>query len=265
MFQRIKSALRLFGMYCRFNLASLMEYRQSFFASAFGMLLSNGTFVFFWKIAFDQIGGRIGGYDFQDVMFIWAAGTSAFGVAYVLLGNLGNLGNIIMTGELDIYLLQPRNPLLSLLCSRMDLAAWGDLFYGLLLMVLTNNTPQAWLGWALGVAFGSVLFAATGVMFNSLTFFFGDSSLASGAATNFVVNFCTYPEGIYHKAVQMLMYTVLPAAYICHVPLRMARTGNFVWLIALIGYTVFYTALAFFVFGKGLKRYESGNLIGTRM
>jgi len=263
--KRILSALRLFFMYCRVNLASLMEYRQSFFASAFGMLLSNGTFVFFWKIAFDQIGARIGGYDFQDVMFIWAASSSAFGVAYILMGNLGELGNLIVSGDLDVYLLQPRNTLLSLLCSRMNVSAWGDLFYGVLLMLLTNKSPLAWLGWLLAVSFGSVLFAATGVLFNSLTFFFGYASLASGAATEFVINFCIYPEGIYHKAVRLLMYTAIPAAFICHVPLRMARTGNFLWLGLLAAYTALYSCFAFFVFGKGLKRYASGNLIGARM
>lgn len=262
--QKWISRLRLFTTYVRLNCASILEYRQSFFAAAFGMLLSNGTFVFFWKIAFLQIGGRIGGYDFEDVMFIWAAASSAFGLAYIILGNLGNLGGLIISGELDVYLLQPRDPLLSLLCSRTELTAWGDLAYGFLLMLLTNNTAKAWGGFGVAILFGSILYAATAVFFNSLTFFFGDSSLASGAALEFVLNFTIYPEGIYHKAIRILMYSLIPGAYITHVPLRIARAGSLWWIPVLAGFTAAYSAFAYWVFTKGLKRYESGNLIGTR-
>ncbi|NLM45400.1 MAG: hypothetical protein GX200_01170, partial [Firmicutes bacterium] len=66
------SLLRLVLLYFKINLASAMEYRSSFFLQAFGMAVSNATFVFFWWIAFKQTGGTIGGYSFNDVMFIWA-------------------------------------------------------------------------------------------------------------------------------------------------------------------------------------------------
>ena len=64
--------LRLFLRYARLNLMSAAEYRASFLGAALGMLLNNSTFVFFWWVAFGYAGESIGGYSFDDVMFIWA-------------------------------------------------------------------------------------------------------------------------------------------------------------------------------------------------
>jgi ABC-2 type transport system permease protein len=64
-------------------------------------------------VAFSQVGGRIGGYDFKDVMFIWAVTSSAFGVSHVLFANANQLTRLIVTGELDTFLLQPCNLLVN--------------------------------------------------------------------------------------------------------------------------------------------------------
>ena len=75
--------LRLFLRYARLNLMSAAEYRASFLGAALGMLLNNSTFVFFWWVAFGYAGESIGGYSFDDVMFIWAASSTAYGLAHV--------------------------------------------------------------------------------------------------------------------------------------------------------------------------------------
>lgn len=102
-----------------------MEYRGSFLLQAFGMALSNGSFVFFWWIAFQQIKGTIGGYDFRDVMFIWAAASSAYGASHILFANMNAITRLIATGELDTFLVQPKDTLINLLCARTSLSAWG--------------------------------------------------------------------------------------------------------------------------------------------
>lgn len=257
--------MRLFFKYSRVNLSGALEYRASFYMSAFGMLLSNSTFVFFWYVAFEQIGGRIGGYDFRDVMFIWASCSSAFGLSAIVFGNAGSLSGMIARGEIDVFLLQPKNPLLSLLMARTSLSAWGDLAYGIVLMALTGQGARGWLFFALAIPLGGLLIAATGVLFGSLAFWFGDTSTAGSMSTEFVVNFCIYPEGIYPKAIRALMYTVIPAAFIVHVPLKLARGGSALWLPVWLLAAAAYVGVAVFVFNRGLKRYESGNLIVTRM
>lgn len=258
--------LKIIARYFKVNLSSAMEYRASFLMQAAGMALSNGTFVFFWWVAFSQIGGRIAGYEFRDVMFIWALCSSAFGLAHVLFANATRLTRLIVNGELDTYLLQPCNILVNVVCSATSLSAYGDLMYGFALIALTQGgDPAAWAMFLLGLPVGALLIAAVGVTMNTLTFYFGNAQLIGGMTVEFVVNFCIYPIDIYPSAVRALMYSLIPAAFIVHVPLRIARGGDPKWVAVWLAASAAYCAFAVWFFYRGLRKYESGNLIGTRV
>ncbi|HHX75071.1 MAG TPA: hypothetical protein GX699_09235 [Firmicutes bacterium] len=260
------SLLRLIVLYFKINLASAMEYRGSFFLQAFGTAVSNATFVFFWWVAFRQRGGTIGGYGFNEVMFIWAVCSSAFGFANIFFGNLQQITRIIVSGELDTYLLQPKNVLVSLLCARTNLSAWGDLIYGFVLLALTRKADfTAWCVFVAAIIIGGFLIVAIAVTAHTFTFYLGDASLVGGLALEFVINFCIYPEGIYRGFVRALMYTAIPAAFIVHVPLRLAANFNPAWFVLLLAAAVLYCCFAWHFFFRGLKKYESGNLMITRL
>lgn len=263
---KLKSTLILIGLYFKVNLTSALEYRSSFLIQAFGMALSNGSFVFFWWVAFSQIGRPIGGYDFRDVMFIWAVTSSAYGAANILFANMNQITRLIVSGELDTFLLQPQSTLINLLCARTALSAWGDLAYGFVLMALTQGRDgQAWLMFGCGLIIGGLLMTALAVTAHSLTFYFGDASFIGGMSVEFVVNFCIYPKGIYAGFIRLLMVTLIPATFMVHIPLQLARQFNG-WLLAgLLAAACVYCLLAVAFFYRGLRRYESGNLIITRL
>ena len=262
----MKRHLKIALLYFKVNLASAMEYRASFLTQAFGMALSNATFIFFWWVAFSQVGGRIGGYEFRDVMFVWALCSTAFGLSHVLFANANQLTRLIVSGELDTFLLQPCNLLMNVCCARTSLSADGDFLYGFVLMALTQGgDAAAWLFFALGVPVGALLITAIGLTAHTLTFMFGDASVAGGMSQEFVVNFCIYPEGIYHHAVRGLMYSLIPASFIVHVPLRLARGFSAGWLLLWLAASAAYCAFAVWFFYRGLRKYESGNLIITRL
>lgn len=262
----MRKSIKLFLMYFKLNLSSALEYRVSFITSAISMAVSNATFIFFWAVAFDQIGGAIGGYGFRDVMFIWAASSAAFGLANILFGNITHINDIVMTGELDTYLLQPRNTLMNLALSKTEFTAWGDLLYGVVLIACTARGIGDIAAFALAAITGGAIMASMIVIFQSTVFFMGNSSFLAGMSVNLSANFCTYPEGIFPKAVRFLLYWLIPAQFIVHVPLKLARGANIaIWLPAQFLAAAVFVSLAFFVFNRGLKRYESGNLIITRM
>jgi len=262
----MKRHLKIAFLYFKVNLASAMEYRSSFLMQAFGMALSNATFVFFWWIAFSQVGGKIGGYDFQDVMFIWALCSSAFGLSSILFANVNHLTRLIVSGELDTFLLQPCNVLLSVCCARTSLSAYGDLLYGIVLLALTQGgNGAAWIFFALAVPVGAALITAVALTAHTLTFLLGDASIAGSMGLEFIINFCIYPEGIYQKFIRGLMYSVIPAAFIVHIPLRLARNFSLSWLVIWLLASALYCGFAVWFFYRGLRKYESGNLIITRL
>lgn len=266
MLTAVKRNLLLIGQYFRFNLSSAMEYRGSFWLQVFGMAISNASFAFFWWVAFGKIGDAVAGYTFRDVMFIWAVSSSAFGLSSVFFGNLGRTSRIIMTGELDNYLLEPRNVLVNVAASRTQVSAWGDFLYGYILLFLTNGFSMKGLVlFALLCLLGGVLISATLAIFHSLTFFLGNAERIAGMAFEGLINFCIYPDKIYTGFVRALLYTAIPAGFISHIPLSIYRSFSAAGLGLLLAAAAGYALLAFLLFHLGLKKYESGNLIVTRL
>ncbi len=261
----MKKLLRIMLCYFRLNLASALEYRASFLLQAFGMALSNSSFIFFWWIAFQQIGGRIAGYAFEDVLFIWAACSSLFGVSSILFANVSKLTGLIVTGELDTYLLQPCNVVLNVICARTSLSSYGDLAYGFILIAAAYGAnATVWLWFLIAVAVGSLLITATALAAHSLTFFLGNANLIGSMGIEFVINFCIYPKGIYGGIVRALMYTLIPAAFMVHVPLELAQSFSWPLAAALAASVFVYGGFAVWLFYRGLLRYESGNAIAMR-
>jgi ABC-2 type transport system permease protein len=262
---RFAAIFRLIGLYFKVNLASALEYRSAFFMQAFGMAISNGSFVFFWWVAFSQI-GRIGGYDFRDVMFIWAAASSSFGASNILFANMNGISRLIISGELDTFLLQPKSVLVSVLCSKTALSAWGDFLYGFLLLALTQGADlNAWLMFLCSIVVGGLLLTGVAVSAHTLTFYLGDASLLSGMAVEFAINFSIYPKGIYSDFIRLLMVTLIPTTFMVHIPLQLARQFDPLLFLGLLAASATYCLLAGLFFYRGLRRYESGNLIVTRL
>jgi len=262
----VKKHLKIFSVYFKLNFASSLEYRASFISQAFGMALSNSSFIFFWWIAFRQIGGSIAGYTFTDVVFIWATTSSAFGLAHILFTNASRLTGLIVTGELDTFLLQPCNILLNILCARTSLAAYGDFVYGLVIMsVFYAGNAVAWLWFFIGVLIGGLIFTAIPLMTHTLSFYWGDTSVIGQMATEFAINFSIYPDKIYAPAIRALMFSLIPAGLAVHIPMRLISVFS-PWLaFVAFGGAALYCTLSGLFFYRSLRRYESGNVIVTRL
>ena len=262
----MKKHLRIFACYFRLNFASALEYRASFYSQAFGMALSNSSFIFFWWVAFEQIGGRIAGYSFEDVLFIWAVASAGFGLSTILFANASRLTQLIVTGELDAFLLQPCNILLNVLCARTNLSAYGDLLYGFVIMVIFYaGNSAAWLWFFSGILLCGLLLTAITLTAHTLSFYLGDASMIGDMAIEFAINFSIYPDKIYAPFVRSVMYSVIPVGIAVHTPLRLLGDFSAWGALAALGGTALYCAAAYWFFFRGLRRYESGNAIVMRL
>lgn len=259
-----KSYVRLFWMYFKFNLSSAMEYRISFFTQVIGMMLNNACFIFFWWILYSKV-NLIGGYSFKNMMFLWALSSATFGFAFVIFGNVRKISNTIITGELDTYILQPKDIYINLVLSRSVTSAWGDLIYGFILFtIIYGFSFSNLLLFTLFTILGGILTASIIVIFETLTFFIGNASSISGTVFEFMISFGIYPETIYTNWVRWLIYTVLPVGFVVFVPLKILNNFSWSMLGALCIIDLLYVLFSYWFFRFGLKRYESGNTIVTR-
>ena len=261
-----KKILKLYMRYFKLNLASQMEYRVSFIVQVFGMVLNNASFIFFWWVAFDITGSDIAGYSMRDVMFIWAVASSAFGFASILFANVSQISSLIITGELDTFLLQPMPVLANLLGARTQVSAWGDFIYGWVILFIFWDVSVGILSiFLLSIILGAVIFVSVKIIFHTLTFYLGYAQMITSAASEFMISFSIYPEGIFTGFVRLLIYSLLPAAFVTHIPLDLVKDFDISKFVIWILFAVVHFIIACWFFGKGLKKYESGNLIITRM
>jgi len=264
-----RGRLRAYGRFLRVtfwvNIKSVLEYRVNFLIQFFGMMLNNAAFAAFWAVLIGRA-GAIGGYGFNDIMFVWGLVSTSFGLAHVLAGNIRMLGKIVTEGGLDVYLLQPKDVMVNLLVSRTVVSAWGDFVYGFIVLALLPGTDPARVALFVSLAIpAAVIFAATFAAAESLSFFMGNSQAIASALSEFMLSFSLYPEGVFGKGYRWIMYSLVPSAFVAFVPLRIFKAMNWklvpvLWLISLL-----YAGLSYGLFNAGLRRYESGNRVDTRV
>ena len=80
-----------------------------------------------------------------------------------------------------------------------------------------------------------------------------------------MLNFATYPDGIFKGLVKILFYTFLPLAFSNYIPIEIIMDFNIYYFLVIILITSLFVAIAFTVFNEGLKKYSSSNLMNARV
>jgi ABC-2 type transport system permease protein len=260
----MRSVLAFALTYLRINLLAAMEYRFAFFVQAIGMLLNDFAFAIFWVLYFARF-PDVAGWSVGDLALIWAVGATSIGLSAALMGNCTRVATIVVQGQLDYYLGLPKDALLHVLLSRSGLAGWGDVAFGVIAYVLfgPRDLPSIAL-YVLLVALSFTVFVAFNVLVGCLGFWIGNAEQTAYQAQQALVNFSLYPGTIFQGWVRVMMFTVIPAGFITHVPVELLRSFDARWLAALIAVACGLAFSAFVAFRAGLRRYESGNLVTLR-
>ncbi len=264
MLAKLFNFIGLIAAYVRLNLNAQLEYRAAFISQVFAMFINDGVWVAFWALFFTRF-PVLRGWNVNDVLTVWAVTASGFGIGYAIFGNALGLAHLIAQGQLDVWMLYPRAVLPHILVSRMHTTAWGDLSFGyaVYLLFIRPDLPHLlmFVGLTLSVA---MLFVGFSVFTGSLGFYLGNTVELSDQWFNATLHFSTYPGIIFEGLVRILLYTLIPAGFISYLPieaLRQLSLGNAA-LSVLGSACVLSIGVVFFY--RGLRRYESGNLMEMR-
>jgi len=257
------SLLRLVGGYAQVNAQRALEYRSSLVSQAAGMLINNIMWVTFWAAYFDRF--SLPHWSRADVISLWALASVTVGVANAFFGNAVRLAGIIERGELDFYLALPKPVLLHVLVGHMKLVALGDIAFGVLAFAVFRRPGIGECAlFALGTATGATVVVAFSVVAGSLAFWLGRAETLAGFLYNGLINFSLYPRAIFRGSARVMLYTVIPAAFIAAMPVELLQQPRASLALELVAVAVGMAALATIVFRVGLRRYTSGNLLALR-
>jgi ABC-2 type transport system permease protein len=241
------------------NLKSSFGLRGAFWLQAGFMAANNALFFVFWWIFFTRF-EEVSGWRLADVAALYGIVASAYGAAVVFAGGMRELSHRVAAGELDSYLTLPKSPLLQVLGSRTFASGWGDLVSGAGFLALSGLlTWKTWPVALYAIAASTVTFVATAVIAHSLVFWAGRTESVAQQAMDFLVTFSIYPQSLFGGALKIVLFTLIPAAFVGYLPYELVREFRWSWLLAVTAGAALYATIAVAVFAAGLRRYESGN------
>lgn len=265
-FERVRAELSFLRALMAVNLSSAMEYRASFLTQIVFMFINNGIYFIFWLIFFNQF-GTVRGYDISDIYLLFAVVALSAGLGSMFAGNTGaNMAYLIAQGRLDYYLVLPRNLLIHVIFSRMQVSAIGDVSFGLIAFFFAARLQL--MDWLLFIAVcipAALIFIGFGTIAGSLAFYMGNAQYASQQLANGILTFSLYPHTLFTGAARFMLYTVIPAFFIGAVPAEIIKGRDGELFLALWGVVLLIWIIATAVFYYGLRRYESGSALNVNV
>jgi ABC-2 type transport system permease protein len=247
------------------NLKASFALRAAFWLQATFMIASNVLYFVFWWIFFARF-PEVRGWTLADVTALYGIVALAFGAAVVFAGGVRELAPRVARGELDGYLTLPKSPLLHLVASRSMASGWGDMLSGA--AFIATSGLVSWRSWPVAmvaVAASTLVFVATAVILHSFCFWLGRLGQLARQAWEFLITFSLYPRPLFGGVLKVLLFTLLPAAFVGWLPCELLRDFRWSTLAAVAGGAIGYCMLASWMFAMGLRRYESGNAFQVRL
>lgn len=241
-----------------------MTNRVTFFMNVGFMILNNGTFIIQWLLLF-SLKKVIGGYQLDDVMVLWGLAAGTYGFAHIFFQRAYYLPDLIINGKLDSFLVQPKNVLLSIISSGTNTSAIGDVIYGYLVVCIVRFNPSTLILFTYFSIMGALILTAFAVITGSVCFYIVRGDMFAENLNNIMINFSTYPDGIFKGVVRLILYTLVPVGLSIYLPLKVILHFNLWYLLLVTCFTVIIVALAFLVFYRGLRRYSSSSLMSARI
>lgn len=262
---RVQAYLALLGAYMRVNWRSALEYRTNFLFEMILSIVEVAMYLFYWKIFF-SISNGIPGISYEQLAALVAFNHVIYAGADTLMGNhIWETGEMIVKGQLDIFLVQPKSAIYQIFFSgAQPMRAVQIITGGVLYFYLVPCTPVNIALFLFGFVVGTSIFVSWVMVIHSFTFRLGNSVLVY-KLLSVILHFAKKPATIFSAVVRFLLYTVIPAAYIGTVQAEQVFHPDATMMALLACGAIAAPIVAVGIFRHGMKRYESGNLIGVRM
>jgi len=143
---------------------------------------------------------------------------------------------------------------------RIEPINMGDLAFGVVLFAVVGNpTPQRTAIFVAVVLASAVLLTSFLVLTGALAFFLGRSE-SGELGFHAMLLLGAYPVDVFAGAVKVLLFTVVPAAFVAAVPARLIDDFDLVRAGELVAIAALFAMAASATFTVGLRRYTSGSV-----
>ena len=260
---RFSAYLHFIGALIATNLKACAARRGNFALQAGLMFVNNLSFFVFWWVLFSRV-KTLRGWDVHGVLMLYGLSAASYGLVQVFVGGVRHISRWVDEGELDALLVQPKATWLYAVGSRSQPSGVGDVVSGALFLGVSGHVRLDNLAAAIVCLLcGACVFLGAGLVFYSLAFWLRRTETLSRQLMDFLILFSLYPEALFGGMLRFLLFSALPAGFICYVPAHVLRDGSLGELPLLIAAAAGFLVLGIWVFERGLRRYASGSRFGV--
>ena len=260
MLTEVKNQIKVTILSIKYATMREMLNKASFLTNVLFMILNNASFILQWIILY-SLKDNVGGYTLNQVMILWGLAASTYGFSHFFFAKSTSLSDTITNGKLDAYLVQPKNVLISAITSDVSPSALGDMIYGIIMLFASGITITKFFLFILFTITGGIIVTSMAIILGSLSFWISRADMIADTGNGLMINFSTYPDGIFKGITRILFFTIIPVGIANYMPIWIITKFNFGLTIIVLSATFFIIFIAFFTFYKGLKRYCSSNLM----
>lgn len=255
---------KLFMFVQKSNLKTAFLSKGDALVNVVMMTVNNLSFIFMWWVIF-QNKGSINGWNFGDMALLFAVMNNAFATFALFARGTQLLPEFIDNGNLDNFLVSPRNSLFMISISESTFANWGDYITGFLMFFVSGYVTFANFGlFILASLLAFVIMFSLRVILSSLAFFAADTQRLGDNVFMAFLTFSSQPASIFTGWYKVVFLTVIPAGFVSLYPVELIKEHSLQALAVMgLGGIAFFL-LAVKIYRCGLRHYSSGNRFGIR-
>lgn len=257
------SSIKLYFSYLSINIKSILQYKASFILMTIGeFLVSFTTFlgIFFIFERFQSIGR----FTYSQVLLCFSIVLMGYSIAECFCRGFIDFSVMIKNGGFDKIMVRPRNPIIQVLGSKLDLTGIGKIIQALVMLVIAiANINLVWtVSKIITIIFmligGIILFFSLFMINAALCFFTTENIEFVRIFTSGAREYCKYPLEVYGKGMLRFCTFIIPYALIQYYPLLyiIDMESNFLYMFLPLGSILFFfMSLAFWKYS--VKHYKS--------
>jgi ABC-2 type transport system permease protein len=264
----VKKRLSLVAYLGWLGIKSSYEYRAAFWLQVIGMIINNSAIIFVLALLFRQF-GSIHGWNIHDTLLVFGLSSIPFGIIQLLFANMfgSKLSERIIGGELDSFMLFPQSTLFHVSIRRIDVSGLGDVLSGIAYLALSGYiaTLAAAGRLAIVLVIATTAMYSVSVLVQSLAFWLPGARDIGGLHVSVTLMGVNYPEPAFTGAAKVVLLGIFPGFLVGFLPAHIIH--NITWgnISGFLLVTACINIAGRIAFKRGLRHYESGNLVTTNV
>lgn len=245
------------------NLCLTTVLRLPFLIDVVIAIVKHALFLVSWNFFFDKY-QQINGWNFNDLLLVYGIVSIGIGIVEIFFYGVKEIPKLVEEGQLDSFLLQPKNLLLNISMSKGRISSIGDLSTGITLIAYSGYFKTALLKVFCIVPISIVMVFSFFLYLSSISFFIKNANGLIQELYRTVMMVAMQPNSAYKGIFNLIIRTILPVAFLSFFPIEFVKNNHYSYLLLSYSFSIVFLLMCARIFALGIQRYESGNLLATR-